>query len=48
MAFLGSFIQYVIILVILAAIAAGGLFLGKYLRVRKDAKDAAAGSGTKE
>lgn len=46
MAFLGSFIQYVVILIILAAIAVGGVFLGKYLRNKKDAKEAS--SETKE
>lgn len=42
MAFLGSFIQYVVILIILAAVAVGGIFTGKALRKRKDAKDLAA------
>lgn len=40
MAFLGSFVQYIVILLILAAIAVGGVFFGKYLRNKKDAKEA--------
>lgn len=39
MAFLGSFLQYAIIMVILAAIALAGFFAGKKLRENKDAKD---------
>ena len=38
MAFLSSFLQYFIILVILAAVAGIGIFIGKKLRDRKDAK----------
>lgn len=41
MAFLASFLQYAIIMVILAAIGVGGVFAGKALRARKDAKTAA-------
>ena len=41
MAFLASFLQYAIIMVILAAIAVAGVFAGKVLRARKDAKTAA-------
>ena len=41
MAFLGSFLQYAIIMVILAAIALAGFFAGKKLRANKDAKAAA-------
>lgn len=41
MAFLGSFLQYAIIMVILAAIALAGFFAGKKLRKNKDAKVAA-------
>ena len=41
MAFLASFLQYAIIMVILAAIAVAGDFAGKALRARKDAKTAA-------
>ena len=41
MAFLGSFLQYAIIMVILAAIALAGFFTGKKLRENKDAKAAA-------
>lgn len=40
MAFLSSFLQYFIIMVILAAVAAAGVFAGKKLRDRKDAKNA--------
>ena len=42
MAFISSFLQYFIIMVILAAVAAAGVFVGKKLRDRKDAKNAAA------
>lgn len=38
---LGSFLQYAIIMVILAAIALAGFFAGKKLRENKDAKAAA-------
>lgn len=48
MAFIASFLQYFIILVILAALAVGGVFLGKYLRAKKDAKEAAASKVTNE
>ena len=41
MAFLGSFLNYEIIMVILAAIALAGFFAGKKLRENKDAKAAA-------
>ena len=41
MAFLGSCLQYAIIMVILAAIALAGFFAGKKLRENKDAKAAA-------
>lgn len=40
MAFISSFLQYFIIMVILAAIAVLGVFVGKKLRDRKDAKAA--------
>lgn len=36
MAFLGSFLQYFIILVILALLAVCGIFTGKKLRMRKN------------
>lgn len=48
MAFLASFIQYVVIMVILAALAVAGVFAGKKLRINKDAKDAAAAEDTQE
>ena len=41
MAFLASFLQYAVIMVILAAIAVAGFFTGKKLRENKDAKTAA-------
>lgn len=36
-----SFLQYIVVFVILAAVAVGGVFLGKILRSRKDTKTAA-------
>ena len=44
MAFLSSFLQYFIIMVILAAVAVVGVFTGKKLRDNKDAKKAAEAS----
>ena len=44
MAFLASFLQYFIIMVILAAVAAAGVFVGKKLRDNKDAKKEKAAS----
>lgn len=41
MAFLASLLQYVITLAILVAVAVLGVFTGKKLRDRKDAKTAA-------
>ncbi len=41
MAFLASFIQYLVIFIILVGIALLGVFLGKIARNKKDAKDAA-------
>lgn len=38
MGFVTSLVQYVVIMVILAAIAVGGLFVGKALRTRSDQK----------
>lgn len=40
-AFLGSFVQYVVIFLILAGIAFLGGFVGVQLRKKKDAKEAA-------
>lgn len=40
MAFLGWFIRYLIIALILAAVAGLGIFTGKKLRTRKDEKTA--------
>ncbi len=48
MAFLGSFLQYLITLVILAAIGMAGIFAGKALRVRKDAKTAQTSDHTND
>lgn len=42
MTFFGSFLQYFIIMLILAAVAAAGVFTGKKLRDRKDEKNAAS------
>ena len=39
MAFLAKFLEYVIIMIILAAVAAAGVFAGKKLRDNKDAKN---------
>lgn len=39
MAFLASFIQYIVIFLILAAIAVGGIFFGRFLRKRKNTKE---------
>ena len=44
MAFVASFLQYFIIMVILAAVAVAGVFTGKKLRDNKDAKNIASGS----
>lgn len=41
-AFLGSFLQYFIILVLLVGVAVLGLFAGKALRKRKNAKESGA------
>ena len=41
MTFLASFIQYLVSMIVLAAIGILGGILGKKLRDRKDAKDAA-------
>ena len=40
MAFLNSFVEYFITMVVMAAIAVAGVFAGKKLRDRKDAKKA--------
>ena len=42
MAFLGSFLQYLIIMIILVAVAVCGVLVGKALRKRKDKKEALA------
>ncbi len=46
MAFLASFLQYFIIMIILMAIAVCGVFAGKKLRANKDAKDLAAAAAS--
>lgn len=48
MAFLGSLIEYLVKMIILAVIAVGGIFLGRFLRTKKDAKDAMAANDTNE
>lgn len=50
MVFIASFIKYLIELIFLAAVAVCGIFAGKKLRDRKDAKLASemAGSGSEE
>jgi len=48
MAFLGSLLEYVVKMVILAIVAVAGVFLGKFLRKRKDAKSAEASIETNE
>lgn len=40
-AFLGSFLQYLIVMILLAAIGIAGAIVGKKMRERKDAKEAA-------
>ena len=47
MAFLAFFLQYFIIMVILAAVAAAGVFVGKKLRDNKDAKNSASSEEAK-
>ena len=48
LAFGGSFLQYVVIFVILVAIAVLGVFTGISLRKRKDAKELALHEDKKE
>ncbi len=48
MAFLGCLIEYVGKMIILAALAVGGIFLGRFLRKKKDAKNVAASAETNE
>lgn len=40
MAFLSSFVTTLIEAIVLAAVAFGGIMLGKHLRKKKDSKDA--------
>ncbi len=40
MPFFVSFLQYAGILILLAAIAVGGVFFGRFLRMKKDAREA--------
>ena len=47
-AFLGSFLQYLIVMILLAAIGVAGVFAGKKLRERKDAKTAAMSAEDKQ
>ena len=48
MAFVASFLQYFRIMVLLAAIAVAGVFVGKKLRDRKDAKETASSDVEKQ
>lgn len=45
MGILTSFIQYVVIMVIIAALAVAGIFIGKALRKRSDEKKSAENAG---
>ena len=47
-AILGSFLQYLIIMILLAAIGVAGAVVGKKLRERKDAKTAAMSAEDKQ
>ena len=47
-AILGNFLQYLIIMILLAAIGVAGAVVGKKLRERKDAKTAAMTAEDKE
>lgn len=47
-AILGSFLQYLVIMILLAAIGIAGAFAGKKLRERKDAKLAATTAEDKQ
>jgi hypothetical protein len=42
MGFLGSILWYSVLFIFLVAVAVAGVFLGKTLRAKKDAKDAAS------
>ncbi len=46
MAFLASFLQYFVIMIVLAAVSFLGILTGKKLRANKDAKDAALAAET--
>lgn len=48
MAFFGSFLQYLIVMILLAAIGVGGAVVGKKLRERKDAKTASMSAEDKQ
>lgn len=48
MGFLGSIIWYSVLFVFLVAVAAAGVFLGKTLRQRKEAKAAATADSDRE
>lgn len=47
-AMIGSFLQYLIIMILLAAIGVLGVFAGKKLRENKDAKTAAMAAGEEQ
>ncbi len=42
MGFLGSILWYSVLFIFMVAVATAGIFLGKTLRAKKDAKDALA------
>lgn len=48
MAFLGSLLEYVVKMIVLAIVAVAGIFLGKFLRKIKDAKNSEASIETNE
>lgn len=48
MGFLGSIIWYSVLFVFMVAVAVAGVFLGKTLRDRKDAKAAKAGGSDRK
>lgn len=39
MAFLGSFLQYIIIFIFLSGVSVAGVFVGKFLRNKRDEKN---------
>ena len=47
-AFVASFIEFVVKMIVLVAVAIGGVFLGKFLRGKKDAKTQIVSDRTNE